>query len=75
MGDHVFFKVTPKIGVVKFEKWGKLSPKYIEPFEVLERVGTVAYRLDLPPNLSDVHIVFHVSTLWKYTSYPTHVVD
>ena len=62
MGDHVFLKVTPKGGVVRFGKRGKLSLKYIGPFEELERLGPVAYRLDLPPSLSDVHIVFSVST-------------
>ena len=75
VGDHVFLKVTPKRGVVRFGKQGKLSTKYIEPFKVLERVGAVAYLLALPPNLSDVHIVFRVSTLRKYTLDPTHVVD
>ena len=49
--------------------------RYIGPFEVLERVGTVAYRLALPPSLSGVHEVFHVSMLWKYTPDPAHVVD
>ena len=75
MGDHVFLKVMPKRGVVKFGKRGKLSPRYIEPFEVLKRVGTVGYRLALPPSLSSVHVVFHVSMLQKYTPNPTHVVD
>ena len=65
----------PKIGVVRFSKRGKLSPRYIGPFEILERVGTVVYRLVLPPNLSDVHEVFHVSMLRKYTPDPAHVVD
>ena len=63
VGDHVFLKVKTKRGVVKFGKPRKLSPKYIGPFEVLERVGAVDYRLALPPNLLDVHIVFGVSTL------------
>ena len=75
MGDHVFLKVMPKRGVIRFGKRGKLSPRYIGPFEVLEGVGIVAYRLALPPSLSSVHDVFHVSMLWKYTPYPTHVVD
>ena len=64
-----------KRGVVRFGKRGKLSPRFIGPFEVLERVGAVAYRLALPPSLSGVHEVFHVSVLRKYTSDPAHVVD
>ena len=64
-----------KKGVVQFGKQGKLSPRFIGPFEVLERVGAVAYRLALPPSLSGVHEVYHVSMLWKYTPNPTHVVD
>ena len=63
VGDHVFLKVMPKIGVVRFGKEGKLLSRYIGPFEVLERVGTVAYRLGLRPSLSGVHAVFHVSML------------
>ena len=74
-GDHVFLKVMPKRGVVKFGKRGKISPRYIRPFEVLERVGIVDYQLALPPSLSSVHDVFHVSMLRKYTPDPTHVVD
>ena len=65
----------PKRGVVRFGKRGKLSPRFIEPFEILERVGTVAYRLALPPSMSGVHEVFHVPMLRKYTPDPTHVVD
>ena len=61
--------------MVRFGNQGKLSLRYIEPFEVLEGVGTVAYRLALPPSLSSVHAVFHVSMLRKYTPDPTHVVD
>ena len=75
MGDHVFLKVMLKRRVVRFGKQEKLTPRYIGPFEVLERVGTVAYRLALPLSLSGVHEVFHVSMLWKYTPDPAHVVD
>ena len=73
--DHVFLKVMPKRGVVRFGKRGKLSPRYIGPFEVLKKVGIVAYRLALPPSLSSVQDVIHVSMIWKYTPDPTHVVD
>ena len=73
--DHVFLKVMPKKGVVRFGKGGKLSPRYIDPFEILERVGIVAYRLALPQSLLGVHAVFHVSMLRKYTLDLTHVVD
>ena len=75
VGDHVFLKVMPKRGVVRFGKQGKLSPRFIRPFEILERVGTVAYLLVLPPSMSGVHEVFHVSMLPKYTLDPAHVVD
>ena len=75
MGDHVFLKVMPKRGVVRFGKWGKLLPRYIRSFEILERVGTITYWFPLPSSLSGVHEVFHVSMLRKYTSDPAHVVD
>ena len=75
VGDHVFLKVIPKRGVVRFGKRGKLSSRLIEPFEILERIGTVAYRLVLPPSMLGVHEVFHVSMLRKYTPDPSHVVD
>ena len=75
VGDHVFLKVMPKRGVVRFDKRGKLSPRLIGPFEILERAGTVAYRLALPPCLSGVHEVFHVSMLQKYTPDLALVVD
>ena len=75
VGDHVFLKVMPKRGVVRFGKHGKLSPRFIGPFEVLERMGTVAYRLVLPPSMIGVHEIFHVSMLQKYTPNLAHVVD
>ena len=61
--------------MVRFGKIGKLSLRFIGPFKILERVGTVAYRLALPPSMSSVHEVFHVSMLRKYTSDPPHMVD
>ena len=75
VGDHVFLKVMPKRGVVRFGKRGKLSPRLIRPFDILERVGTIACQLALSPSMSDVHEVFHVSMLRKYTPDPAHVVD
>ena len=75
VGDHVFLKVMPKRGVVRFDKRGKLSSIFIGPFEILEMIGIVAYRLALPPSMSGVHEMFHVSMLRKYTPDPAHVVD
>ena len=75
MGDHVFLKVMHKRGILRFDKQGKLSSMFIGLFEVLDRVGVVAYQLVLPPSLAGVHEVFHVSMLRKYTPDPTHVVD
>ena len=65
----------PKRGVVRFGKSGKLSPRFIGPFEILERIGTVAYRLALPPSMSGAQEIFHVSMIRKYTPDPAYVVD
>ena len=65
----------PKRGVIRFGKRGKLLPRFIGPFEILERVGTVAYRLALSPSMLGVHEVFHVSMFRRYTPDPAHVVD
>ncbi|XP_073151871.1 uncharacterized protein [Henckelia pumila] len=62
-------------GVMRFGKKGKLSPRFVGPFEILDRVGTLAYRVALPPNLAGVHNVFHVSMLRKYISNPSHVLS
>ncbi|KAL4016712.1 hypothetical protein IC575_024369 [Cucumis melo] len=75
VGDKVFLKVAPMRGVLRFEKRGKLSPRFVGPFEILERIGPVAYRLALPPSLSTVHDVFHVSMLRNYVPDPSDVVD
>lgn len=74
VSSHVFLKMQPRRGVVHFGRKGKLSPRYIGPFEALERVGEVAYRLALPPQLARIHNVFHVSTLRKYIADPSHVL-
>ncbi|KAJ0513979.1 putative nucleotidyltransferase, Ribonuclease H [Helianthus annuus] len=63
VGDMVLLKVSPWKGVARFGKRGKLNPRYIGPFKVLERIGTVAYKLDLPAELNNVHDTFHVSNL------------
>ena len=75
VGDHVSLKVIPKGGVVRFGKRGKLSPRFIGPFEILERIGTLVYQLVLPLSMSGVHEVFYVSMLQKYTPDLAHVVD
>ena len=74
-GDFVWLKISPMKGVVRFGRRGKLSLRYIGPFEVLSRVGDCAYQLALPPALSAVHSVFHVSMLRKYVSDASHVLD
>ncbi|XP_058774497.1 uncharacterized protein LOC131648787 [Vicia villosa] len=73
-GDHVFLRVTPVTGVGRALKSKKLTPRFIGPYQISERVGTVAYRVALPPNLSNLHDVFHVSQLRKYVPDPSHVI-
>ena len=73
-GEQVLLKVSPMKGVMRFGKRGKLSPRYIGPFEVLKRVGEVAYELALPPGLSGVHQVFHVSMLKKYHGDGNYII-
>nr|GEY40431.1 putative nucleotidyltransferase, ribonuclease H [Tanacetum cinerariifolium] len=73
--DHVFLKVSPVRGIRHFGIKGKLSPHFIGPFEILDRVGEVSYRLALPPQLSHVHDVFHVSLLRGYKYHPLHVIS
>ncbi|XP_070664515.1 uncharacterized protein [Malus domestica] len=74
VGDWVFLKLSPWKGMVRFGKKGKLSRRYIGSYMIIERVGEVAYRLELPPELSKVHDVFHVSMLRNYVSDPLHVI-
>ena len=75
MGDHVFLKISPFKGVIRFGKRGKLSPRYIGPFEILRQQGAVAYELALPPKLFGVHPVFHVLMLRKYLPDESHVLQ
>ncbi|GKC63897.1 hypothetical protein Tco_1096495 [Tanacetum coccineum] len=74
VGDKVMLKVAPWKGVMRFGKRGKLNPRYIGPFRIIERIGPVAYRLELPQELSRVHNVFHVCNLKKCLSDDTLVI-
>jgi hypothetical protein len=70
IGDFVYLKVSPMRGLRRFKVKGKLSPRFIGPFKILDKRGEVAYQLELPPQLSDVHDVFHVSQLKKCLRVP-----
>ena len=74
-GESIFLKISPIRGVMRFGKSGKLSPRYVGPFEILKRVGEVAYQLALPPTLTSAHDVFHVSMLKKYIPDASHKID
>ncbi|KAA3473697.1 DNA/RNA polymerases superfamily protein [Gossypium australe] len=71
---QVFLKVSPWKKILRFRRKGKLSPRFIGPYEIIERIGPVAYRLKLPLDLEKIHNVFHVSMLRKYRSDPSHVI-
>ena len=75
VGDHVFLKVSPFKGVMRFDKRGKLSPRYIGPFEILRCYGAVAHELALRIELAAIHPVFHVSMLRKYLLNDSHVLQ
>ncbi|KAI5389796.1 hypothetical protein KIW84_075195 [Lathyrus oleraceus] len=74
-GDHVFLRVTPITGVGRALKSKKLTPRFIGPYQILERIGEVAYRIALPPSLANLHEVFHVSQLRRYIPDSSHVVQ
>ena len=75
VGEPVLLKVSPWKGLVRFGKKGKLSPRYIGPFEILRKVGNVAYELALPPHMEQIHNVFHMSMLKRYTPDTRHVIE
>ncbi|XP_058202841.1 uncharacterized protein LOC131317299 [Rhododendron vialii] len=75
VGDHVFLKVLPRRGLSRFEQKGKLSSRFIGLFDIIEKIGEVVYQLALPPRLSGVYNVFHVSMLRKYEPDPSHVLE
>ena len=74
VGDQVFMRISPWKGVLRFGKKGNLCPRYMGPYEILERIGKVAYWLRLPPELARIHDVVHVSMLPKYIADPSHVL-
>jgi hypothetical protein len=74
-GDHVFLRVTPTTSVGRAIKSRKLTPKFIGPYQIISRVGPVAYQVALPPLLSNIHDVFHVSQLRKYITDPSHIIE
>jgi hypothetical protein len=75
VGDHVYLKVSPTKGVQRFGIKGKLAPRYIRPYEIKETCGPVTYQLKLPPHMSAIHDVFHVSQLKKCVHIPTEVLS
>jgi hypothetical protein len=74
VGDHLYLRVSPMKGVKRFQVKGKLAPHYIGPFSILEKIGTVASKLDLPSSLARVHDIFHMSQLKKCLKAPMDVV-
>jgi hypothetical protein len=75
VGDRVFLQAKPHKRSIKFGKGDKLSPRFMGPFEIVERKGPMAYQLAMPDSLRRMHDVFHVSILRHYISDPTHVID
>jgi hypothetical protein len=75
VGDFVYLRVSPTRGIQRFGVKGKLAPRYIGPIEILEIYGPVAYRPQLPPQLADIHDIFHVSQLRKCIKIPTEIIN
>jgi len=74
-GDHVFLRVTPTAGIGRAIKSRKLTPRFVGPYQILRRIGVVAYEIALPPHLTNLHNVFHVFQLRKYVADPSHVLE
>ena len=75
VGDHVYLRVSPTRGVQCFGAKGKLAPRYVGPYEIIEECGSMAYRLRLPSRLAAIHNVFHISQLKKCVRVPTEIID
>jgi hypothetical protein len=75
IGDFVYLRVSPTKGVQRFGIKGKLAPRYVRPFEILEVCGPVAYRIHLPSQLAAIHDVFHISQLKKCIKVPTEIIE
>ncbi|XP_052723742.1 uncharacterized protein LOC128193702 [Vigna angularis] len=74
-GEHVFLRMNPTTGVGRALRSKKLSPKFVGPYQITRKIGPVAYELALPPQLSNLHPVFHVSQLRKYVADPSHILE
>jgi len=74
-GDHVFLRVTPTASIGRAIKSRKLTPRFVGPYQILRRIGVAAYEIALPPHLTNLHNVFHVSQLRKYVADPSHVLE
>ncbi|KAK6149098.1 hypothetical protein DH2020_016623 [Rehmannia glutinosa] len=74
VGDEVFLRLSPRKGLINPKKGGKLSPRYVGPYKILQRIGKLAYRLELPAPYAGMHDVFHMSRLKKYQPDPEHII-
>ncbi|XP_028112582.1 uncharacterized protein LOC114310690 [Camellia sinensis] len=75
VGDHVFIKVTPMKGQKRFGVKGKLAPRYIRAYEILEKISSVIYQVTLPPVMENMHNIFHISMLRDYLRDALHVME
>ena len=75
VGDHIYLRVSPTKGVQRFGEKGKLAPRYVGPYEIMEVYGPVAYRVRLPSQLSTIYDIFHISQLKKCVRVPTEIIE